>query len=375
MARFSPAPAPSGGGGAASPNPNLLYNGAMKVHQFTDVGFSGKYASAYYAHDRWHVQTAGSTHRFSQYVGYSGPDGFPETFKLTFTTANASPGSSDYVLIQQRLEGKDLQGLRWGTADASSLTVSFWVKSNTTGTYYFSMYEQDNGKNISKPYTIDSADTWEQKTITIGGNTSGNNFDNDTELSLSVRFWIYSGSRYTDGDGSTQGVPEWASSSEYDRGNFAIGQTNLAASVNNYIEITGVKLEAGTEATDFIHKPYNQELLECQRFMYLYNPNSQNVFGYGAALSSSFIRAVIPVPTLMRAVPTWVTTAPNGYTFDFPLMIGGGSSATATGIGSTNSSRMTGQGFHTGFFDSTSSLTSNHSYNFIGSRFMLDAEL
>ncbi len=115
--------------------------------------------------------------------------GFAKSLKIDCTTADASPGASDKLQLRQKIEGQNLQYLKKGTSSAESLTLSFWVRSNKTGTYIVELLDDDNSRAISKSYTISSADTWEKKTITFAGDTTGA-FDNDNEKSFEVSFLV-----------------------------------------------------------------------------------------------------------------------------------------------------------------------------------------
>ena len=150
--------------------------------------------------------------------------------------------------------------------------MSFWVKSNKTGTYILELYDLDNTRQISKSYTINSASTWEKKTINIAGDTSGA-FDNDNNLSLIVSWFLGAGSNFTSGTLNTS----WNSATKANR---AVGQVNLSDSTSNEWYITGVQLEAGTTASDFEFLPFDVSLRRCQRYF-------QKSYNYGTAVGNS----------------------------------------------------------------------------------------
>jgi hypothetical protein len=116
--------------------------------------------------------------------------------KMDCTTADASPSATDRLIVRQKFEGQNLQYLKKGTANAVSLTLSFWVKSTKTGTFIAELFDNDNTRQISASYTVSVSDTWEKKTITFDGDTTGA-FDNDNDLSLEVFFWLGAGSTYS----------------------------------------------------------------------------------------------------------------------------------------------------------------------------------
>jgi hypothetical protein len=187
------------------------------------------------------------------------PDEFSNSFKISCTTADASPAAGDRVNIQHRIEGQFLQHLAKGTASAKSVTLSFWIKSNKTGNMQVNLWDNDNSRFVSGTVTINTSATWEKKTITFVGDTVSN-FDNDNGGSLFIEWWLDSGTTWSSGTSPTT----WQANSAADRN--ANGTLALADSTSNYINITGVQLEVGESATEFEHRPYGTELALCQRY-------------------------------------------------------------------------------------------------------------
>ena len=293
----------------SAPGDNLIYNGAMQVAQrgTSETGITG---TSYFTADRWLtlLVTLGT---FTQTIEDDGPtgSGFAKSLKMECTTADAAPASGDLLVISQRLEGYDLQGLKKGSSSAESLTLSFWVKSNVTGTYVAELDDADNGRNISASYTISSSGTWEKKTITFDGDTTGV-LDADNARSLSLAFWLGAGSNFTSGSLQTSWGAEVVA-------NRAVGQTNLAASTSNYWQVTGVQLEAGTVATSFEHKPYGVEFAECQRYTFNLTSQNLNYFSTGTYYNSSTLFGLIQFPTTMRVAPTLdAFSGTDAYVFD-----------------------------------------------------------
>jgi hypothetical protein len=197
----------------------------------------------------------------------------------------------------QRLEGQDTQQVRKGTADAKQLTLSFWVKSNVTGTYVVELQDTPNVRRVSAAYTVSASATWEQKTITFPADTTGV-LDNDNTTGLNVHFWLGAGSGYTSGTLNTT----WTTPNIADR---AVGQTNLAAATNNYWQITGVQLEVGPVATPFEFEPFEATLRKCQRYYQRYGGDAAyQWFGTGVfdATTSAIVLVDHKVP--MRVAPS-----------------------------------------------------------------------
>jgi hypothetical protein len=233
--------------------------------------------------------------------------GFRKSLKTLCTTADASPAAGDLMFIRQKLEGQNLQSIKKGTSSASQISLTFWVKSNVTGTYVFELYDVDNARHICRTYTINSSATWEKKTIVLPSDTSGA-FDNDNNESLNVNFWLGAGSTYTSGSLSTS----WGS---FANANRAVGQTNVAAATNNYWQITGVQLEANPVATDFEFRPIGVELQLCQRYYQVYGLKNQTGLVNMVQYSSTEIYGAFFLPVPMRAAPTAdITNATNAFT-------------------------------------------------------------
>jgi phage gp37-like protein len=220
---------------------------------------TGVNTSGYFTADRWSVAVS-NLGEYTQSLENDAPtgSGFRKSLKMLCTTADATPAAGGAVNFRQSIEGQNLQAVRKGTSSAQQLTMSFWVKSNVTGTYIAELVDNDNTRGVSAAYTINSSGTWEKKTIVFPADTTGA-FDNDNNGSLQVTWWLGAGSDRTSGTLQTS----WASRVN---ANVAVGQTNLAAATNNYWQITGVQLEVGAVATPFEFKPREQELAECQRY-------------------------------------------------------------------------------------------------------------
>ena len=245
-------------GGQAAYARNLLYNGAMQVAQ-RGTSVTGNTGGGYLTADRWQVGNV-TLGTWTQTVENDAPtgSGFRKSLKMLCTTADAAPAAADLLRFEQYLEGQDVQRIAKGTSAAQQLTLSFWVKSNVTGTYITELLDADNSRSISSSYSISASATWEKKTITFAADTTGV-FDNDNATSLRVAFALGAGSDYTSGTLATA----WGAITTANR---YVGQTNLAAATSNYWQVTGVQLEVGPAATPFEFKSFGQELRECQRY-------------------------------------------------------------------------------------------------------------
>lgn len=304
-------------------NPSLIINGAMQVAQRGTSSTSDSYSTV----DRWRPRSLNTdqlVHTFSQST--DAPSGFSTSFKANVDTAETTLDADESWKFEQRIEGQNLQMLAKGTPDAKALTVSFWVKSSTTGTYICELDDRDNTRAYSQAYTISSANTWEYKTLTYAGDTTGT-FDNDNDQSLRLTFALAMGSNLTSGTLTTG----WASRVDANR---FVGQTNLMDTANNYWQITGVKLEVGPTATDFVHRSYGEELALCQRY---YNAVADNSFmvnfvvtnNYGTRRGSSLF------PQRMRSAPSVTVSVSDGSisgasTVDGVIFSQTGASSTST---------------------------------------------
>jgi hypothetical protein len=271
-------------------NRNLIINGAMQVAQrATQV--TGVTTTGYYTCDRWRM-TLGSLGAWTIDQSTDAPNGFSNSFKVTCTTADASPAANDFCTLYHFIEAQNLQHLGFGTTDAKSMTLSFWVKSNKTGSASFAIFQQDNSnKMISKSYTINSADTWEYKTISIPADTAGV-INNDNGSGFQIEWWLNSGTNWS--SGSLQST--WSTYGQVNRNPSNLG---VGGAVNDYLAITGVQLEVGDVATPFEHESYGDTLAKCQRYY------QKAVFGADfEGANSTFYAGAYALPVSMRATPT-----------------------------------------------------------------------
>ena len=286
-------------------NRNIVINGAMQVAQ-RGTQATGVTGDDYRTCDRFRcVISSLGTWTIDQST--DAPEGFSSSLKLTCTTA-ATPSGSDLAIIHHRIEGHNLQQLKFGTANALSLTVSFWVKSNKTGDASFGMYQPDSStRNVNNSYTINTANTWEYKTLTFAGDASGG-INNDNGDGLVIEWWLNSGSDLIDTHQTT-----WNTYSEVSRNSSNLG---VGGAVNDNFAITGVQLEVGDMATPFEHRSYGDELAKCQRYYYRWKSTQNsdvvcdmNCWGTNMALGQ------LVLPTSMRAVPDLSVSVLSDFIF------------------------------------------------------------
>ena len=273
---------------------NIIINGAAQVYQRgsgTIVQSGGVYGV-----DRFRFSTANMDNLAGTFTqDADSPDGFDNSMKATITTAESVIASDEYAYIAQLVEAQNLQQLAYGSSAAKQVTLSFYVKSSVTGTFAVGLYKPDNTAQIHNlTYTINSASTWEYKTLTFAANTTaGGVINDDNGVGFYVNWHLASGTDYK-GGGSTSG---W---SAYANNKWADGQATDAVitTTNATFQLTGCQLELGDTATDFEHRSYADHFLRCARYYY---KNLAPVYttAYG---SNSICTTEFPVP--MRNTPS-----------------------------------------------------------------------
>ncbi len=236
---------------------NVLINGSFEIAQrgTTITGVD----NGDYNLDRWKI-IAGSTAVFTATQSTDAPNGFAHSLKLDVSTADTSVATGDFCILNQPIEGNNILPFASGTTGAKAHTLSFWVKSNVTGTYVAALRYNTSGTNSGQSYTINTANTWEYKTVVLPPQTTNApNYDNTEELSL--YFWLLAGTTYTGGAALNTG---WSTTNN----TRAVGQVNLTASTANEFLITGTQLVTGSypDGLPFKHQSYGEELAACQRY-------------------------------------------------------------------------------------------------------------
>jgi len=274
---------------------NRIINGAMMIDQ-RNAGASVTISNStsVYTLDRWRFfeNTDGV---ITAQQSSTAPAGFTNSLLVTVTTADTSIGSTQLAIVEQNIEGFNSADFMFGSASASTVTLGFWVRSNLTGTFGGALRNSGDTRSYPFSYTINSANTFEFKTVTVAGDTSGT-WLTTNGIGLAVTFGLAVGSTYL----GTAGA--WAGANYQS----ATGQSNLLATIGNTFYITGVQLEKGSTATSFDYRPYGTELALCQR--YFWRSNTSNAIGiggfYGGFHNTITFSSVVKWPVAMRAAPT-----------------------------------------------------------------------
>jgi len=282
-------------------NRNMIINGAMQVAQRGNkTGATDHYGGC----DRFKFLRDGATAvTLSQDTGIP-EQGFPKAQRVDVTTADTSMGAANYNILATRMEGRNLQRIKKGTANALTITVSFYIKSTVQGTYILELTDNDNSRSCSKSYTITGSNNWERKVITFPADTTGT-FDNDNNLSMEINWWLGAGSNYA--GGTLQDT--WGTQVNANR---AVGQVNAVNSTSNDIYLTGVQMEVGSFASDFEHRTASDDIMACQRY-FQQSSGGSDAFGFaGKGQGSSSGDIGVPLCTPMRGSPT-LTCSSNRF--------------------------------------------------------------
>lgn len=284
---------------------NLIINGAMTISQ-RSTSKTGITAGGFHALDRFYwTSVLGDTITLSQST--EAPDGFSNSLKVAVTTGDSDVSNvSDRAMISQSIEAQNLQHLQYGTSNAKTMTLSFWVRSDVTGTYAVGVYQHDASpaRFYSSTYTVDTADTWEYKTITISGDTSGT-INNDNGKGLEVYWWLAASSTYTGGVNDTWGTE----SNKWGAGH----NVNVLGTTGNDWHLTGAQLTVGDVDLPFIHESYGETLAKCQRYYYKHCEGITQHVSLGDAHQTTQLDAVVHFPVTMRATPVLDANSGTGY--------------------------------------------------------------
>ena len=269
---------------------NRIINGAMVIDQ-RNAGASVTPANLAYTLDRWRAEISASS-KFTVQQSTTAPAGFNNSLLITSSSAY-TVGAADYFAICQPIEGYNIADLGFGTANAKTVTLSFWVRSSVTGTYSAVLVNQNDTRVYPFTYTINSANTFEQKSVTITGDTTGT-WLSTNGAGIRLNFYIGLGTNF---QGS---VNAWNSGTVYG----ASGTTNLVSTNGATFYITGVQLEVGSTATSFDYRPYQTELNLCYRYCYALYKGDNIYYGIAGYYTSTDLRTQIQMPVNMRTTPT-----------------------------------------------------------------------
>ena len=296
----------AGGGGV---NRNLIINGSMDVAQRgTSLSMAHDGTTDSYLIDRFRLNFYQMDELDGTYAQVSDDPlgGSGNALKWTTGTAESAIANNEYAYVTQKIEAQNLQHIQNGNSNAKSLTLSFYVKSSITGTFAVGLYKNDNTARIfNKTYTINSANTWEKKTLTFAGDTSGGGINDDNGEGIWIIWHIAAGSEYK-GGGATSG---W---SDYANNKWADGHATDAVMTTAGATwlMTQCQLEVGQNPTSFEHEPFDTTFRKCQRY---YQKADDLTAGYGSG-TNQYARGHYMFPVKMRTAPnpTYTYTAGGG---------------------------------------------------------------
>ena len=287
---------------------NRIINGDMRIDQSNaGAAVSANATNQFYVTDQWVLRGTTSAGVFSgQQSTSTPPAGYTNFLRITTTTADASPAAGSGYFFSQIIEGVNCQDLQFGSATAQTVTVSFWVRSSLTGTFSGSLWNSAANRYYGFTFTINSASTWEQKSITITGDTSGT-WLTDTGIGIRLSFDMGNGSTFRGAAGS------WSATSAIG----VTGSVRIISTLSATFDLTGVQLEVGSAATPFEVRDYASELMRCQRyystsiesgatitnFTTLNNNGVGGVMGIADAVNGDLFPN-LQYPVAMRANPT-----------------------------------------------------------------------
>ena len=282
---------------------NRIINGAMVISQYNGTS-SVTPTTNQYTLDRWRSLAGGASSKYSvqQNAGsVTPPAGFTNYFGVTSLSAY-SVGTSDYQGLVQKIEGYNVADLGWGSANAKTVTLSFWVRSSLTGTFGGAIGNAGHDRSYPFTYTISSANTWTQIIVTIAGDTTGTWLTGNS-VGIQVFFGLGVGSSAS----GTAGA--WAGAQYFS----ATGATSVVGTNGATFYITGVQLEEGSVPTSFEYRQYGTELALCQRYYWKANNGGDGV-KLGSIYNSSLTRAFVQYDfhVTMRAQPTVAYTIGAG---------------------------------------------------------------
>ena len=298
---------------------NRIINGDMRIDQRNAGASITVTTGNVYGADRFNSSKSTSSGTMTVQQSTTAPTGFKNSLLHTVSTG-ASPAAGDQNRVEHCVEGYNFADLDFGTANAKTFTFSFWVRSSVTGTYAVAFLNAAWNRSYVATYTVSSANTWEQKTITIAGDTTGT-WATDNTVGIRFKFDLGSGST------SNTATPNQWVSGEYYRTSSTV---TLLSTTGATFYITGVQLEVGSTATPFERRMYGNELALCQRYCFVdgYVGNAYTRFPLAYATSTTQSLTVLSFPVTMRTVPSLTWSGP----FAEVLNTGGGATGTSVTI-------------------------------------------
>jgi hypothetical protein len=290
------------GAGNASSFKNRIINGGMTISQRNGTTATLITADNQYGLDRFTYRT-NLTSKFTSTQSTNAPAGFYNSNQTTVTTS-ATPAAGEYASLKHSIEGYNSNDLAFGTANAKPVTLSFWVYSSVVGTYGGRLCNESLTQTFVFQYTVNAANTWEQKTISAVGSTTGT-WNSTTAIGLAVQFDLGSGTAF-----QTSTLNAWQSADAIR----AAGNVQLITNSGANWYVTGVQIEVGTVATSFDFRSYGTELALCQRY-YWQTDDVVYMYGYGTTPGANAI-SQLTCPATMRAIPTvTITNTSQGSAF------------------------------------------------------------
>jgi hypothetical protein len=302
---------------------NRIINGDMRIDQRNAGASVTPTTNPTYTLDRWNSYLSQAS-KFSvqqNAASVTPPVGFTNYLGVTSLSAY-TVGSSETFGIAQRIEGLNAADLAWGTANAATVTLSFWVRSSLTGTFGGAIKNSAENRVYPFTYTVTAANTWEKETITITGDTSGT-WLTTNGVGITVVFSLGTGATVS----GTAGA--WGAGNLFS----ATGATSVVGTNGATFYITGVQLEKGTTATSFDYRPYGTELALCQRYYYRVGPslgNEANVSLNGFAATTTVGILTVPFPVTMRIAPTALEQ--SGTAANYAIRYAGSSAANCSSV-------------------------------------------
>jgi len=342
---------------------NKVINGDFQVFQRATAATTAA-QNTYNTTDRWKFQVSNdgafTTEKETLSLADQATTGSATAFEIKCTSTDSSIGSGQYALISQDIEAQYLQDLLYGTSSAKDITVSFWCKSNLTGTFSLFLIKMDNtAYYIPTEFSLSSADTWEKKIITITPTQGSTSFitgsaaiiNNDNGHGIQLGIALAAGSNLQ-GTNNT-----WTTSSAYTTSN----QVNFLSSTDNNFYLTNVQLEVGSTATDFEHLPYDVQFHRCQRYCQQHTSASGDYYGYGLGqgVNTNINMCHMQLSPDMRVASTLETSSTAG---DFAIYSGTTGVDDCTSLPSINGTGDTGSGGVRVQFTSTSNVTAGKAH-------------